>query len=321
MGTLVLLLYVFWLPLAFFVGTLSSTSYLMYRGGFRPLRIALLTSLLGAVLVVVPAMFNFLANVKVYMAKEGRVIDADTGKGISNVVVNIFAEYGSAEPFSGDGGGELFRYDTLLTDENGYYTLLAQWHAMNYDWSSIFFAVAARRESYAYVVAFRWGYVNVNDKYEGASLNASGPESAFNGGPESWPRVTSPHSTWLGVVVKVDEIKLKKKLLDIKTASLYYAELEHHASPSSSAGRKFIFEEILRQVCDQADQAKTMGYLEFSSFARIAPNYKFYMDEMGHLEPQNIRKSFSGNWIADDRARQYQTNDVCESLKAARGAS
>lgn len=158
-------------------------------------------------------------RIVVHMPKTGVVIDEETGKPMSNVIV-IAAAWTSHGPvlFGPGGYADLYRIVTF-TDEEGRYRIPSTW-------SEIVTGPPTYGTQNGWeVTVFMPGYAVVGDE--------KGWQFREDGSPIYKPRSTfaMPEFSYRGTFIEVAPLRMFKPTLNLKEAAFYYSEIKGVGAP------------------------------------------------------------------------------------------
>ncbi len=234
------------------------------------------------------------------MPKGGRIVDATTGKGMSDVTVIAAAHFFSQAAFSSNAYSP-YRIITH-TNSNGYYWIPSTW-------AYLAFAFPWQEPRLTWVVtAFKPDYAIVGDEKAWSEFDKFGA-------PVYLPRSTgvSPPALWLGWIVKVDPIQMQQVQLGLKEAAVYYRSIiitgrvEHPEEPEEIQLRKHAYQDLLPRVCSE-DSNVEFDYSTLSGLTSIVPNRREFLARSKLFVPDIWPKEIYAH-------PKYRAGEVCEAMK------
>jgi hypothetical protein len=226
-----------------------------------------------------PTLLLIAVNFDVYGAKDGRVIDADSGKGISGARVISVATANSRNAVHGGSYETLFRV-VETTDVNGNYSIPSQWSHV-----TIWFPpIPGTGPDVRWTLTVLYpGYVTVGDENTWEKFDRFGNPVYLARSVEHPPAVSE-----LGA--HINDILLKKANLTLKQTALYYRQilvrglrLEFMKDPEEINLRKMAMHSLSDFVCT-ADPNSVLGYAtmegvvsfvsDVAKFAAISEKWK-----------------------------------------------
>jgi hypothetical protein len=248
--------------------------------------------------------------VMAHSPKYGRVVDAVTGKGIPDAVVLASAFYtddpvGLPIGHSPSGSGVVLYHVATRTDENGSYRLPTTSPNPR-------ILVPSIRPRFRWVVtAYKWGYGVVGDEKAWSTFDEYGRAE--------WrpPSTTeTPCATWLGLVVRVCDLRMTKVDLTLREAAYYYREISHVrgifrgrppevARISEEAGTHFMSEVCAMDPDSELNFFLGAGLISFTPYPRHA------------MQVAVQAQSRSWSEIAENDGT-FPAGDVCAAMKAGK---
>lgn len=296
-------MYGFWIllfeigPLLLILGValLAVWAFLRHRHLKWPWRVLLWVGGPAAVLLV-PSLLNIMVHVKAYSAKEGRVIDTATGKGMPNVAVI------AVDTYIGKNNGGEYR-EIVYTNISGDYRIPDHWGEVVWWMPPIPIALPEIRWT---VTAFQPGYAVVGDElawkfdqYGQANIPARSTSS-------------SPSSTWWWGRTYVNPIKMEPVKLNLKESAVYSLKIYAFGSyfmdrhkPKEEALTRMARELYLPQVCAMDPEA-TMDGTEANALVSFGEDYLKSGERLHELEPSGRKDAYLHP--------VYHAKNVCEAM-------
>lgn len=254
--------------------------------------------ILGPVLLVFgPTVLNILFNIEVYTAKEGRVVDVNTGKGIPHAAVIAAATMSGSNFIHGSAYGTLYRV-TTYTDELGDYRIPSYWSNVVL-W---FPPLPGTAPTITWVIAvLQPGYGVVGD------------ELAWQFDGAIFPSASGPPASWRGTVVKVDPIEMKRVAFTLKEAAVYYSRILSVAptyrghDPEQAKLLKMVSDILLPQVCGM-DPNSTVDGTAGRSLSGLVEDPYVSSGRLLQLEPSGYGDAYQHT--------VFHAGNVCEAMKA-----
>lgn len=234
--------------------------------------------------------------------KTGRVIDAATGKGLAHVAVIAAAEFNAQNLIHGTNSSCRYRI-IAYTDADGSYWI-------HNTWLDLAFGLPGTDPRLRWVVtAFKPGYA------------IEGDEGAWTfdeyGAAKKWPAsvIWSPSSWWLGVVVRVNPIRMTPVQLSLKEAAVYYGNIISAGACNSAMPlsveerelRKTGYDIFLPKVCEMPPDTE-MDMTEADAFSAFTYHIERSDVSLRRLEPSGFQDLY--------RHPVFHAGNVCQSLIA-----
>lgn len=246
--------------------------------------------------------------VMAHSPKYGRVVDAATGKGIPDAVVLASAFYtddpvGLPIGHSPSGSGVVLYHVATHTDANGSYRFPTTSPNPR-------ILVPSVRPRFRWVVtAYKWGHGVVGDEKAWSTFDEYGRAK--------WrpPSTTeTPCATWLGLVVRVCDLRMTKVDLTLREAAYYYREIAivrgifrgrppEVARISEEAGTHFMSE-----VCAMEPDREL--------FVSLANNLEFFTRDRVRASRYLEQAQPATRAFQHYREKQYRARTVCAAMKA-----
>lgn len=255
-----------------------------------------------------------------HASKFGRVVDADTGKGMAGIIVIASADISTS-------GGAPFFPETLssftteyrvvtTTDKDGKYWIHSTWIQSDL---RHFLPLFGDFDQEWHVIAFRPGYVMDRD-YEYVqkiSRRDSYDQSIISGGHPSV-------SLWLGALIKLKTTKLIPTDMTVQLATAYYDSLLNVADGNAKIDRNDVDERrmasqsyhyFLPKYCSRPENDS----LDMAS-SWLMPSPSIYLNVLRNLEPENFQElhfKVYEQWPTPKYRSKFKAGDICTAMKAA----